>query len=165
MHWIGIQSASRAPYFLWTDSTGIIMLVSCGPIDIYWWMNEWERYSIFYAWCLQTRSLPSGVEASDTNCLPLVCYLLPSLQSRYNISLYGDCQSVNTEVVHQTNSDLCKLKSSLSNMNRSNFISHLKFFLYYCNKKYLHAWVDFIMITNISYPFSHSLIAYVFNMF
>ncbi|XP_052683945.1 uncharacterized protein LOC128168947 [Crassostrea angulata] len=44
---------------------------------------------------------------------------------------------VNTQMVEQNNSKLRKLKSQLSYMNHQNFMSHLKFFLWHCNKRVL----------------------------
>ena len=44
---------------------------------------------------------------------------------------------VNTQMVEQNNSKLRKLKSQLSYMNHHNFMSHLKFFLWHCNKRVL----------------------------
>ena len=72
-----------------------------------------------------------------SSSLATCCVFTAACSRGYNISLYPDYQSVNTEVVEQANSDLSNQKSSLSCMNKCNFVSHLKLFLYYRNKKFL----------------------------
>ncbi|XP_033731140.1 uncharacterized protein LOC117320740 [Pecten maximus] len=42
---------------------------------------------------------------------------------------------INTQMVEQSNAKLRKLKSQLSYMNHANFMNHLIFFLWHCNKK------------------------------
>ena len=66
-----------------------------------------------------------------------ICVYNAGCSQGYNISLYDDHASINTEGVEQANSELCKFKSSLSYMNRNNFISLLELSLYYHNKKHL----------------------------
>lgn len=115
-------------------------------VDRFHWDNHSSELIADHACWLQlqgTRWVCLLYIGTDTDCLPLVCYnyICSGCSQGYHIRLYGDHQSVNTEVVEQANSDLCKLKSSLSYMNKCNFISYLKLFLYYRNKKYLHAWV------------------------
>lgn len=52
----------------------------------------------------------------------------------YHAKVHPRLQGVNTQMVEQNNSKLRKLKSQLSYMNHCNFMNHLKFFLWYCNK-------------------------------
>lgn len=73
----------------------------------------------------------------------------PLTHGHYAISSFAACSKiyhakniplldgVNTQMVEQNNSKLRKLKSQLSYMNHQNFMSHLKFFLWHCNKRVL----------------------------
>jgi hypothetical protein len=56
----------------------------------------------------------------------------------YNIGLYPQFSSVNTEVVEQANSDFNHIKASLSYMTKSNFLNHLRLFVYFRNRNRLN---------------------------
>ena len=56
---------------------------------------------------------------------------MAACSSGYNISICPQYSWVKSEVVEQANSELSKLKSSLSYMNKVNFMAHLKLFLYF----------------------------------
>ena len=59
----------------------------------------------------------------------------------YNISSYPQYQNLNTQVVEQANSELGRIKSSLSYMNQRNFMKHLSLFLYFLNQRHLKRFV------------------------
>ena len=59
-----------------------------------------------------------------------VLYYILGYSQGYNISQFSD---MNTQVVEQSNSLLKCIKSSVSYMNTSNFMKHLKFYLWYHN--------------------------------
>ncbi|CAG2234981.1 unnamed protein product [Mytilus edulis] len=55
----------------------------------------------------------------------------------YEAKFHPELSKVNTQMVEQNNAKLRKLKSNLSYMNYDNFMSHLKFFLWYCNMEHM----------------------------
>ena len=61
------------------------------------------------------------------------CPLFIGCSSAYNIGIYPQAATINSQVVEQANSSLKKIKSSLSYMNSHNFMAHCKFYLWYMN--------------------------------
>ena len=59
-------------------------------------------------------------------------YILTGCSWAYNIAAYPSL-SINSQVVEQANSALTRIKSSLSYMSPSNFMSHCKLYLWYMN--------------------------------
>jgi hypothetical protein len=55
--------------------------------------------------------------------------------SGYNVSHYPVFARLNSQLVEQANSELDKIKGSLSYMNKKNFLTHLKLFLYFLNDR------------------------------
>lgn len=53
----------------------------------------------------------------------------------YKMSDYPQYQGLNSQLVEQRNSTLHKIKSSLSYMNKENFLLHCSFYLWYWNHK------------------------------
>ena len=52
----------------------------------------------------------------------------------YKLSTYPQFETVNSQVVEQSNSMANRIKSSVSYMNSSNFMMHCKLFYWYHNK-------------------------------